>query len=278
MSWYDYSDDFDSAAGRSSRIEKEIAKRRKNGESLVPVLPTGNSKEMSTTFWGRAWNRNLVAYSDYESRLPRGRTYFRSGKVLDVEITPGSITSVVAGSRLYDVNIQIKPLPAASWKEIVGKCQGKIVGLVELLAGELSGEVMKIVTDLDSGLFPSDRQIVLGCSCPDWAGMCKHCAATLYAVGSLLDENPRHMFTLRGVDPRELSGNAKTTIAALTTPSVLSASRRAALNMAGNEFAEMFGIELTDLSALELPAELISASAPAPPAAKKKMPKAERAS
>ncbi|MCK5515404.1 MAG: hypothetical protein KAI39_00915 [Desulfobulbaceae bacterium] len=34
-------------------------------------------------------------------------------------------------------------------------------------------------------------------SCPDWASMCKHVAATLYGVGARLDEEPALFFTLR---------------------------------------------------------------------------------
>ena len=42
------------------------------------------------------------------------------------------------------------------------------------------------------------------CSCPDWAGMCKHVAATLYGVGNRLDHQPELLFKLRQVDHLEL--------------------------------------------------------------------------
>jgi SWIM zinc finger len=32
------------------------------------------------------------------------------------------------------------------------------------------------------GLFPSHREIKMTCSCPDWAGMCKHVAAVMYGA------------------------------------------------------------------------------------------------
>ena len=34
--------------------------------------------------------------------------------------------------------------------------------------------------------------------------MCKHVAATLYGIGSRLDQKPELLFRLRGVDPQEL--------------------------------------------------------------------------
>ena len=42
------------------------------------------------------------------------------------------------------------------------------------------------------------------CSCPDYAGMCKHVAAVMYGVGNRLDSSPELLFLLRGVDHLEL--------------------------------------------------------------------------
>jgi uncharacterized Zn finger protein len=149
-----------------------------------------------------------MAYSDYESRMPRGRSYFRAGKVMDLEITQGLVTAVVAGTRLYDIRITIAPIEAEEWDSLKQRCQGKIGALVELLSGALSDEVMREVTDPGHGLFPAPREMKPSCTCPDDAGLCKHVAATLYAVGSRFDEHPALLFTLRGVDPGEMiAGN-----------------------------------------------------------------------
>ena len=56
----------------------------------------------------------------------------------------------------------------------------------------------------DDGLFPTPQEIGMSCSCPDWADMCKHVAATLYGVGARLNSDPDLLFTLRGVDRAEL--------------------------------------------------------------------------
>ena len=57
------------------------------------------------------------------------------------------------------------------------------------------------------GLFPAPSEIKMSCSCPDWADMCKHVAATLYGVGARLDSDPDLLFALRGVDRAELVSN-----------------------------------------------------------------------
>ena len=237
MAWY--YDDGESREDANRAVQRELTARRKRGENLEPVLPK-SSRDLSTTFWGQAWNRNLMAYSDYESRMPRGRSYFRSGKVLGMKVEPGLITSVVAGSRVYDVEIQIARLAEKDWKHLQKRCLGKITDVMDLLAGDLSDDVMREVTDLKTGLFPSSDQIMLSCSCPDWAGMCKHAAATLYAVGSLLDDNPRHLFTLRNVDPQVLIGTLEQLIDALIDTTQPASDRHAALE--GMDLGDIFGI------------------------------------
>jgi uncharacterized Zn finger protein len=124
--------------------------------------------------------------------------------VIDLQIRAGRVRALVSGTDLYTVDITIKPLPKQKWKQIKGKCAGQIGSLVELLQGSLSRSVMGIVTRKGEGLFPSPREIALSCSCPDWATMCKHVAATLYGVGARLDHEPGLLFTLRGVDPAEM--------------------------------------------------------------------------
>ncbi len=241
MSWYEYDYDSESRSDANARVEKKLAKLRKSGRRLDPTVPTAK-RDLSATFWGKAWNLNLVAYSDYESRMPRGRTYFRNGSVLGLTLDEGEVTSLVKGTDLYEVAIRIKPLTAKAWTGLKRRCQGKITDVTDLLAGELSDEVMREVTDLEGGLFPSQSQISLSCSCPDWADMCKHCAATLYAVGALLDDNPRHLFTLRGVDAAELIGSVATTIEALTTPTGQTEERAAALDE--QDLSALFGVTL----------------------------------
>ena len=128
----------------------------------------------------------------------------RNGSVIDLQIEAGRVRALVSGTDLYTVDIKIKPLAKKKWTEIKGQCAGQIDSLVELLQGSISKGVMEIVTRKGEGLFPSPREISLSCSCPDWATMCKHVAATLYGVGARLDHEPELLFTLRGVDPTEM--------------------------------------------------------------------------
>jgi uncharacterized Zn finger protein len=242
-------------AQRRAKAAREAARLRKNGTAPAPVQPAG--RQIATTFWGKAWCDNLEAYSDYENRLPRGRTYVRNGSVLDLQITQGQVQALVQGSDLYKIRIQIQPLAKAQWKSILTESAGKIDSLIELLQGRLSAAVMQIVTRPAQGLFPAPKEISLACSCPDWADMCKHVAAALYGVGTRLDDKPELLFLLRGVDPAELIGKASATEAVRQIAPIDGTAR-----MDEAELADVFGIEI-DSQPASAPARL---EEPAPPA------------
>jgi uncharacterized Zn finger protein len=222
---------------RKAAAEKEIAKLRKKGLTPAPVVLEGRT--IASTFWGKAWCRNLERYSDISNRLERGRSYVRSGSVVDLQITPGRVAALVRGTSLYKVTITLKPVERARYQAIVGECAGKIDSMVELLQGKLSGAVMEVITDVDRGLFPAPRQIGMDCSCPDGATMCKHVAAVLYGIGARFDQDPKLLFQLRGAEPAELVSSA----AAGTLLGARPVAREKKLR---GDLAGVFGIELDE--------------------------------
>jgi uncharacterized Zn finger protein len=210
MSWWSFRP-YVSVGQRRANALREVKKLAKKGHKTSPVEIAG--RIIASTFWGKAWCDNLESYSDFSNRLPRGRTYVRNGSVVDLQIEPGKVTSLVSGSSLYRITIKIKPLASGCWKNVKSQCGGQIGSLVELLQGKLSKGVMEIVTRRDDGMFPSPAEIEMSCSCPDWAGMCKHVAATLYGIGNRLDHQPELLFKLRQVDHLELIAQAASPIA-----------------------------------------------------------------
>jgi uncharacterized Zn finger protein len=246
-------------AERRAKAARETAKlAKKTGRAASPVVLDG--RKIASTFWGKAWCDNLEAYSDYENRLPRGRTYVRNGSVVDLQISKGNVSALVSGSELYRIEIKIKPLTPGLWKSIQTECAGKIDSLIEMLQGKLSSAVMQIVTRPEKGLFPTPKEIDLDCSCPDWADLCKHVAASLYGVGAKLDQNPGLLFLLRGVDPADLISKASAAEAVRQT----GAAADGAPAMSETEVADVFGIELAPASAVSLPAIDLPAATLAP--------------
>lgn len=189
-------------AKRRANAMKKMDKLRRKGQVITPIEPTG--RKIATTFWGKGWCDHIESFSDYENRLPRGRTYVRNGSVCHLEINQGEVKAIVSGSSLYNVTITISTLPDPKWIVIKNACTGQIGSLLDLLNGSLSDSVMAVVGEREAGLFPLGKEVKLNCSCPDWADMCKHVAAVLYGVGARLDNDPKALFLLRGVDHDEL--------------------------------------------------------------------------
>jgi uncharacterized Zn finger protein len=225
-------------AEKRRQAERKLAKLRKKGQSVAPVKIEGRT--IVKTFWGKSWCTNLERYSDYATRLPRGRSYVRNGSVLDLQISKGEVTAMVAGSSLYKIKITIAPVTPARWKAVCRDCAGAVDSLVELLQGRLAKGVMDRVCREGDGLFPSPEEIELSCDCPDWADMCKHVAAALYGVGARLDEKPQLLFALRGVDENELLAGAGQDLA--RTKSAPSAAKI----LDDSDVAALFGLEMAE--------------------------------
>ena len=235
-----------SVAERRRKAQREMEKRRKQGHPVSPVTIEG--RKIVTTFWGESWCENLERYSDYENRLPRGRSYVRNGSVVDLQIAPGVVEAHVSGSSLYKVELKVSPVKKEHWKAICKDCSGGIDSLVELLQGKLSKAVMERICRQREGLFPSPTEIKLSCSCPDWAGMCKHVAAVLYGVGARFDHQPELLFRLRGVDEMELIAQAGT-----AAPLEKKGSRSRKVLAEGEDLSAMFGLDLAKAEAKTKP-------------------------
>ena len=231
MARYDYDDEFPqyiSIDERRRKAEREAAKL----ESASPVIIKGS--QIATTFWGKSWCRNLERYSDYANRLPRGRTYLRSGCVVDLQISPQMVDALVSGTRLYTVKVKVYAISRPRWKAVCHDCAGAIDSLVALLEGRFSKVTMERLCQQKTGLFPMPAEIKFDCSCPDSARMCKHVAAVLYGIGARLDEKPELLFTLRDVDKQDLITNASLRLTKSKTAKYLET----------DDLSELFGIDI----------------------------------
>ena len=237
MSYWGYAP-YVPVAERRKKAEKAVAKARKSGASMDGVAAYRGA--IAKTFWGKAWCTNLESYSDFENRLPRGRTYVRSGAVIDLKLSAGEVTAQVMGSQLYTVKLSVAQVEAPVWQAISTDCADSIGSLVELLQGKLSSAVMERICRSGSGLFPAPTALKFDCSCPDWADMCKHVAAALYGIGARLDKEPELLFTLRGVDAKELVARAA---AGMTGTQKKPASSRV---LDDASLANLFGLEMAE--------------------------------
>ncbi len=241
MSKYWNDDGFYSQPSTSELKQKSEASRKnaeKRGKILEPVVIQGRA--IAKNWWGKAWCDNLERYADYASRLERGKRYVKTGAVIDLKIGKGRINAKVQGSRKtpYKVEIRISPLSEERCQEIIAACGRRVENLEKLLAGDFPIELKELFTQRD-GLFPAPREISFSCSCPDWALMCKHVAASLYGIGARLDEDPSLFFTLRGI---EMGRFIDVAIANRVELMLKNASRQSGRIIADGEIRGLFGV------------------------------------
>jgi len=242
MGYWDYPP-YVSVAEKRAKAAKKLKQLKKKNSDIKPILLEGTA--IAKTWWGKSWSRNLEGYADYSNRIGRGRSYVRHGAVLDLQIDSGKVESLVQGSRSrpYSVAIRIKAVNKKVWQEIKTACGGKLDSLQGLLAGKFPQALGDIFMMQGKGLFPSPKEIDFSCSCPDWAYMCKHVAATLYGIGARLDEDPGLFFKLRKVRMKDLITQA---VEDKAHKLLKKAKKKTARVIAESDIADLFGLEMED--------------------------------
>ncbi len=238
MSYYEFYS-YQSVGQLRDKADRAIEKLRKKKPDIEPVIIEGRS--LAKSWWGKAWNHNLESYADYSNRIARGRRYVRNHAVMDLKISKGCVNGLVQGSgtKPYKIRILIDTLSQTKWYRLTELCNNQIASLDKLIDGKFPTELAELFTDKKYGLFPSPKEIKFNCSCPDWALMCKHVAAVLYAIGSRLDSNPLLFFELRNVD-----GNAlvKKSIDAKIESMLRNASKKSSREIDEKSASEIFGL------------------------------------
>jgi uncharacterized Zn finger protein len=249
MRYWDYFPPYVPVSEKKARAAKSLEKMKKINPAIKPVVVEGRT--IAKTWWGKAWNRNLEAYADYSNRIGRGSAYVRHGAVLDLQIAEGSVKALVQGSQAkpYVVEIKIKRLGKDAHNDICRACGERIESMEALLAGHFPKELEEIFTAKGKGLFPSPKEIVFSCSCPDWASMCKHVAAALYGVGARLDSEPHIFFLLRKIDVETLISKTVTEQAQKLTSR---AEKKSARVIEDRDISAVFGIEMEEISETDI--------------------------
>ena len=153
------------------------------------------------SWWAKRWIGVLESFN-IGARLGRGRSYARSGQVLEIQIGKEEIRAKVQGSRPrpYDVTIRIKAIPPGDWERLGGLLAKQAIFAAKLLAGEMPTDIEKAFEAAGLSLFPGKlRDLQTDCSCPDSSNPCKHIAAVYYLIGEEFDRDPFLIFALRGL-------------------------------------------------------------------------------
>jgi len=164
-------------------------------------------KAFGATWWGAAWVDAIEHRASLDpNRLPRGRSYARTGQVSELEIGPGDVRCLVQGSRAkpYQVRVRVRAFTEDEWARVLDALAAQAGHTAALLDGELLPEVAGDVRQTGLDLLPGAGEVQPRCSCPDWADPCKHAAAACYLVADELDRDPFVLLALRGRDRTEV--------------------------------------------------------------------------
>lgn len=183
------------------RYPKTQRRKAKDG-----IAARSRSGRIGESWWSGRFLEALESAA-ITTRLSRGRSYARSGQVMDLDVGSGRVTARVQGSRAkpYTVRIDIDPFSDAEWERVERSMAARAIFLAKLLAGEMPHEIEESFRDTGLSLFPAARRgLRTDCSCPDLANPCKHIAAMFYILAEAFDTDPFLIFSWRGRTRPEL--------------------------------------------------------------------------
>ena len=158
------------------------------------------------------WLDTLMSF-DLAGRFGRGRSYALSRQVLGVEIASGKATGIIQGARdkPYKTIITFRTPSGQVRKRILERLRTEPVIAARLLNNDFPEKLETIFREEGFAFFPVPGKmpdgafdIAIDCSCPDYAGVCKHAIALLYILGEEVSARPATLLTLRGFTIDEL--------------------------------------------------------------------------
>jgi uncharacterized Zn finger protein len=166
------------------------------------------------------WSGRFIAMLEslgIGGRLSRGKSYARAGQIVSLDVDAGGAVAQVQGSRPkpYKARIGIPAFGKAEWATITDALAADASYAATLLAGEMPRGMEDVFAGAGLSLFPATaRDLVMDCSCPDFAVPCKHLAAVFYVLAERFDADPFQILTLRGRDRETLLDDLRTRRAA----------------------------------------------------------------
>jgi uncharacterized Zn finger protein len=151
--------------------------------------------------WARRWRDALDdPRPEVELRLARGRSFQRSGRVVDLRVEPGLLAGRVQDSRStpHAVRIEVPQLDDAAWARVVAAVAGQARHSARLLAGLAPDGLEDELQAEGIALLPVARSTDFSCDCPDTVAPCAHGVALWEAAAERISEEPAALLRLRG--------------------------------------------------------------------------------
>lgn len=136
------------------------------------------------------------------TRVIRGRTLARGGRVRELEIAPGMALGEVLDGAVQRPTLRLRTFEEDDWAKVLDVLSHRLDLLARLLEGEVADELLAALAARGVPLLPCASELDGDCDCGDWAIPCPHGAALHHVLGDALDGEPFLLFALRG-RPRE---------------------------------------------------------------------------
>lgn len=149
------------------------------------------------------WRKRLEAFGPrYASRIARGRTLARGGRVRGLWFSPGLAHAEVIGKTAARCSLRVRTYEDEEWATISEVLRSDLRLVAALLEGELPRALDAAARAAGVKLLPETTELGGDCDCGDFALPCAHMAALHLVLADALDGEPFLLFTFRG-RPRE---------------------------------------------------------------------------
>ena len=115
------------------------------------IVATGRASGWLSERWVQVYaspNRQLA------TRLGRGRSYARSGRVRDLWFSPGLANAQVIGSEAFHVSLRVRVFESSDWEAIVKVLLEDLALVASLLEGELPEALIERLDAAGHSLVP----------------------------------------------------------------------------------------------------------------------------
>lgn len=136
------------------------------------------------------------------TRLGRGRSYARSGRVRDLWFSPGLANAQVVGSEEFHVSLSVRVFENDDWARIVAILLADLTLVAALIEGDLPATFVERLDAEGLPLIPRPEEIEGRCDCSDFISPCEHAAGAFFILAEAVEGDPFLLLTLRGL-PRE---------------------------------------------------------------------------
>lgn len=186
--------------GLNDRRQKVAAFLQEQVDHFHPVV--SRAKNIAQKDWGKKWVWYLHKTGIEEWYLQQARKVVRCDEVIDCRVTQGRIDASVYDYHMgkLDLSIEIPPLEGQEVADLGELLESHFSSLMSLTSGELPESAAAWLEDLSHPLWFEPDFVSSNCDCSASQSVCVHALGVLYAFGVLIDQNPQHLFTFRGID------------------------------------------------------------------------------